>query len=177
MEIDRKIEDYIKRLEKNINEEKEKICEEDIEKEKTKDLKKDIKRVEEKLNKIEGVYIHKEKLRERILSKDEEKLLKGIIGILDGIDWIYNEELDVKIRNRARLSKKIIKRELENMNISINGEVGELYNENFQMGVGEKTILEKDENQILEVLRQGYFYKGKLLRKAEVIVNTKGVIN
>ncbi|MGL5415790.1 MAG: nucleotide exchange factor GrpE [Clostridium sp.] len=172
MEIDRKIEDYIKKLEKNMSEKKKKIFKEDTEKEKRKELKEDILRVEEKLNKIEKVYIYKERLRERILSKDEEKLLKGIMGILDGIDWIYKEELDVRLKNRARLTKKIIKRELENMNISINGEIGQLYNENFQIGIGE-TILEKEEDQILEVLRQGYFYKGKLLRKAEVIVNRK----
>ena len=49
--------------------------------------------------------------------------------------------------------------------------VGLLFNENYHDCVDIKNNPEKEDFEVLEVLRKGYVYKGKVIRAAEVIIN------
>lgn len=129
-----------------------------------------IKVTEEEFRKT---LINEYKLKERIRKDREKKIVLSLISILDNVDCFLKEEKDLNER-RVSLIKKLIKRELENANIRSISKVGELYNEEYHMCIGYLEKNDKEDKEILEVIREGYIYRGNLVRQAEVIINNRG---
>ena len=108
------------------------------------------------------------------LKKTEKLFLKNIIKILDELERLKeygdtsgNEKLSKTLERNFKAIKKYML-ELELLEIST---VGLLFNENYHDCVDIKNDSEKDDFEVLEVLRKGYVYKGKVIRAAEVIIN------
>lgn len=108
------------------------------------------------------------------LKKTEKLFLKNIIRILDELERLKeygdtsgNEKLSKTLERNFKAIKKYML-ELELLEIPT---VGLLFNENYHDCVDIKNDSEKDDFEVLEVLRKGYVYKGKVIRAAEVIIN------
>ena len=108
------------------------------------------------------------------LRKTEKLFLKNIIKILDELERLKeygdtsgNEKLSKTLERNFKAIKKYML-ELELLEIPT---VGLLFNENYHDCVDIKNDSEKDDFEVLEVLRKGYVYKGKVIRAAEVIIN------
>ena len=108
------------------------------------------------------------------LKKTEKLFLKNIIRILDELERLKeygdtsgNEKLSKTLERNFKAIKKYML-ELELLEIPT---VGLLFNENYRDCVDIKNDSEKDDFEVLEVLRKGYVYKGKVIRAAEVIIN------
>ena len=108
------------------------------------------------------------------LKKTEKLFLKNIIRILDELERLKeygdtsgNEKLSKTLERKFKAIKKYML-ELELLEIPT---VGLLFNENYHDCVDIKNDSEKDDFEVLEVLRKGYVYKGKVIRAAEVIIN------
>ncbi|MGL5411371.1 nucleotide exchange factor GrpE [Cetobacterium sp.] len=129
-----------------------------------------IKVTEEEFRKT---LINEYKLKERIRKEREKKVVLSLISILDNVEYFFKEEKDLNKR-RVSLIKKLIKRELGNANIRSISKVGELYNEEYHMCIGYLEKMDKEDKEILEVIREGYIYRGHLVRQAEVIINNRG---
>ncbi len=104
----------------------------------------------------------------------EKLFLKNIIKILDELERLKeygdtsgNEKLSKTLERNFKAIKKYML-ELELLEIPT---VGLLFNENYHDCVDIKNDSEKDDFEVLEVLRKGYVYKGKVIRAAEVIIN------
>ena len=108
------------------------------------------------------------------LKKTEKLFLKNIIKILDELERLKeygdtsgNEKLSKTLERNFKAIKKYML-ELELLEIPT---VGLLFNENYHDCVDIKNDSEKEDFEVLEVLRKGYVYKGKVIRVAEVIIN------
>ena len=108
------------------------------------------------------------------LKKTEKLFLKNIIKILDELERLKeygdtsgNEKLSKTLERNFKAIKKYML-ELELLEIPT---VGLLFNENYHDCVDIKNDSEKEDFEVLEVLRKGYVYKGKVIRAAEVIIN------
>ena len=108
------------------------------------------------------------------LKKTEKLFLKNIIRILDELERLKeygdtsgNEKLSKTLERNFKAIKKYML-ELELLEIPT---VGLLFNENYHDCVDIKNDSEKEDFEVLEVLRKGYVYKGKVIRAAEVIIN------
>ena len=101
------------------------------------------------------------------LKKTEKLFLKNIIKILDELERLKEYgDTSGNERNFKAIKKYML--ELELLEIPT---VGLLFNENYHDCVDIKNDSEKDDFEVLEVLRKGYVYKGKVIRAAEVIIN------
>ena len=108
------------------------------------------------------------------LKKTERLFLTNIIRILDELERLKeygdtsgNEKLSKTLERNFKAIKKHML-ELELLEIPA---VGLLFNENYHDCVDVKNNPEKEDFEVLEVLRKGYVYKGKVIRAAEVIIN------
>ncbi len=108
------------------------------------------------------------------LKKTEKLFLRNIIKILDELERLKeygdtsgNEKLSKTLERNFKAIKKYML-ELELLEIPT---VGLLFNENYHDCVDIKNDSEKEDFEVLEVLRKGYVYKGKVIRAAEVIIN------
>lgn len=112
------------------------------------------------------------KLNERIQKDRENKFMTSLINILDGVDWVLEKNVFIKeeANKSIKTTKKLIKKELSSMNIMSTAKVGDIYDEENHICLGYKRELGYTYNQISDVIKQGYKYKGKILRQAEVIV-------
>ena len=75
------------------------------------------------------------------------------------------------MQQQLRLMKEQMVEKLSLTGITVLGIEGVPYNSAYYQPIGTECNLEKAEGEILKVIKKGYTYKGKLLRKAEVIVN------
>lgn len=105
---------------------------------------------------------------------DEIKIYKKILIILDQLDNIYkfaslidNEDL---IKN-LNMIRKIIRKEIEEINLCEINSVDELFNPNVHRCIGIEENNLKQHNEIISVTETGYILNGKVLRPASVIIS------
>ncbi|HZJ57088.1 MAG TPA: nucleotide exchange factor GrpE [Clostridia bacterium] len=112
--------------------------------------------------------------RQNEAKKELNSLLKAIIGIADSLEDIFIYAMkygDISFREQMSMQWKRIGNLLNQYGITRLEGIGSPFVPTLYVA---KEVEEKQENphgHILEVLRSGYLYRGKLLRKAEVIVN------
>jgi molecular chaperone GrpE (heat shock protein) len=115
-------------------------------------------------------------LKNNVKSKDSEieKLLKGIISICDMFEdmHIFSE------KSADEVWKKQISLQWSNLNNTISllgltriGEIQVIFNPEFHRVIEVKNELESPNGEVVETIKSGYMYCGKLLRKADVIIN------
>lgn len=120
-----------------------------------------------------GDEIERLRLQIRILNDREKKIIKGLLKVLDSIEWfskislaLTNNGLKVTIENTW---KKIRKELLQIRLYQINQE-GEIFDDSLHNCIDTIEDVGKNDNEISEVIKSGYIYKGEILRPAEVIV-------
>lgn len=116
-------------------------------------------------------------LKEKIKDKEEEikVLLRSLISLADLIEdmYVYSKKTEnLSLKHQITLQWNNVKNYLAQCGITIIGDEGGIFNSELYKAVEIKYIEEKTDGEVLEVLKSGYIYKGKLLRKAEVIVNS-----
>lgn len=134
----------------------------------------------------EIIKVYKEKMstleEENIQNKNEIKVLKDIentfvknlIGILDELERLkgYGElSRNEKLIETLDRNFKVIKKYLLEMNIQEIPTEEMLFNENYHNCVDVTFDEKKDDFEIIEEVKKGYVYKGKVIRASEVIIN------
>lgn len=134
----------------------------------------------------EVIKVYKEKMstleEENIQNKNEIKVLKNIentfvknlIGILDELERLkgYGElSRNEKLIETLDRNFKVIKKYLLEMNIQEIPTKEMLFNENYHNCVDVAFDEKKDDFEIIEEVKKGYAYKGKVIRASEVIIN------
>lgn len=134
----------------------------------------------------EVIRVYKEKIstleQENIQNKNEIKVLKHIennfvknlIGILDELERLKGYG---KLSGNERLIEtlernfKVIKKYLLEMDIQEIPTEEMLFNENYHNCVDVAFDEKKDDFEVIEEIKKGYVYKGKVVRASEVIIN------
>lgn len=114
----------------------------------------------------------KTKLREQ--QADNIKNIKNIFKAIDRIDEI--RILCEKTNNHELLSVlnasiRMLKNNLRDIGIEEIPTVGELFNSNIHECIQTKSIEGSQKDEILEIVRRGYYHDGKVLRSAMVIIS------
>lgn len=103
-----------------------------------------------------------------------EALISVLTNIYDMIEYMssfFIEKGDKIMQEQLRIMKEQILEKLSATGIAVLGTEGVPYNSDYYQPIGTECNFDKGEEEILKVIKKGYTYKGKLLRKAEVIVN------
>jgi len=103
-----------------------------------------------------------------------EALISTLINIYDMIENMssfFAEKGDKSLQEQIRLMKEQMVEKLSLTGITVLGTEGVPYNSAYHKAIGTECNADKSEEEILKVIKRGYTYKGKLLRKAEVIAN------
>ncbi len=112
----------------------------------------------------------------KIKSKEVEGLLGALLELVDYLEDIYiyaqqsgqellKEQVSMQWRKAVQL--------LETQGITLTQGVGQYFNVNLHKAREVKEQPEYPHGYILKVTKNGYMHKGKVIRKAEVIVNKK----
>lgn len=123
--------------------------------------------LEEKQNHINDL-----KREIRSIENQEMKLAKKIVNVLDQIDYLQKYAIETNneplIQNMEQ-SMKVIKKELRGASFEQITDVGELFDPESHDCV--KTIENSNckSHQIVDVIKKGYKYKGKVVRIASVV--------
>lgn len=117
-------------------------------------------------------------INEKLSANDDEKLLlvNGFIRILDQIENLYRFSVKSSNDNWSQQLEIIwsnISNELLSMGVMQIDVDKILYNKNLYIVKDVKYNPDVADGILLEVLRCGYIYQSKVLRKAEVVVNKK----
>lgn len=128
---------------------------------------------EEKLNNIKGIEI-----REKTRIKEEEnlRLLKGIINVCDLMEdiYLYSEKFGDNLwKEQIKLQWSNLEKILSKQSISRIGDLNETFEPDFHRAIEIKSIPDVDNNIIIEVIKSGYIYYGKVIRKADVVINNR----
>ena len=125
--------------------------------------------------KIEKLQNEKENLKVTInnLELKEKIFIKKIINIMDEIyrlkyyaDNCGNENLMKTIEKNL----KCIKKELNDINIEVISSLGEKFDEDFHECIDIKEDQSKENMTIVEEIKVGFIYEGRVIRPAEVVV-------
>lgn len=134
----------------------------------------------------EVIRVYKEKIstleQENIQNKNEIKVLKHIennfvknlIGILDELERLkgYGKlSGNEKLIETLERNFKVIKKYLLEMDIQEIPTEEMLFNENYHNCVDVAFDEKKDDFEVIEEIKKGYVYKGKVVRASEVIIN------
>lgn len=138
-----------------------------------------ISNIEEQLIKLNNNlnYRNKEisRLKEELTTKKKENKtnIEGLIKLIDKIDEIRvlcEKTKKVEMLNIINNIIKKMKYDLREIGVEEIPSYGELFNSNLHecLQVVNKPDAQKDE--IVEVIRRGYYYKGSVLRNSLVII-------
>lgn len=107
------------------------------------------------------------------LEAREKSFLKAILKILDSIEWFQKI---IKVFSNSSVEKslfttnKVIKKELLNMDIIQIDTIGESFNDKVHNCIEVVEDEKRNNNEIIDVVKNGYIYRGEVVRVAEVIV-------
>ncbi len=108
------------------------------------------------------------------LENDILSLVQGLINVVDQIEDLYKYTLEHDRASRLEqiqlLWKKIIA-ELAKLGISVIEEVNIPFDNRLHAVTEVKTDRQYQDRAIMEVIRCGYLYQARVLRKAQVVVN------
>ena len=104
---------------------------------------------------------------------NEIKIYKKIIIILDLIDKICDAAInleDEEFISDLEVIKKVIKKEINEINLMEIKSLGELFNPELHRCLAVEKNKSKVENQIISVVEKGYMLNGRVIRPASVII-------
>lgn len=113
---------------------------------------------------------------ENVLKEDKNFLVKGMISIVDQFEDMYRYVVKYDTVNGAgqmMILWKNIASDLLTCGIMRIDEINVVFNVQLHVAVQTRYDEEVTEGYVLEVLKSGYKYNDKLLRKAQVVINKK----
>lgn len=115
-------------------------------------------------------------LKEQVGDLDNELkvMLSTITNMCDVFDYMNNYVLNSdneSLKDQFKLVQEQIMEKLAKASITVLGKANVEMDINIHQPISTKWQEDKPEGMILDVVRKGYMYKGKLLRKAEIIIN------
>lgn len=113
--------------------------------------------------------------KELEISKDEKnKTYKVVLYLLDKLDEIYDFAIltacDKDFLNNIKSIKKLITKEIYQIQLVEIKSEGELFNPEVHRCIGIKKDTDKQKDEIVGVIEKGYMIKGRVIRPASVIV-------
>lgn len=142
-------------------------------------LKNKIENLEDKIKRIQADNINfrrrKEEEVSRMLKYANEDILKDIINELDNFDRALKID-DEEFKNYLdgfRLIKENFEEILKNNEVIKMESLDQEFDFNNHEAIAIDTDNKKEDNIILEVFKEGYIYKDKVIRHAAVKVNNK----
>ncbi|MHC6180183.1 nucleotide exchange factor GrpE [Clostridium sp. JNZ X4-2] len=114
------------------------------------------------------------KEREKDRNNEISTILSLIMNILDIFDYINTFALqgrDKNLQDQFELVKEQLTEKLSQSSITILDRENTKFDVKLHNPVAVKCCREKPEGVILQIVRKGYMYKGKILRKADIVVN------
>lgn len=108
------------------------------------------------------------------INNELKVMLNTVIGMSDIFDYMNNYVLNSNNENlqaQFKLVQEQLVEKLAKASITVLGTVNGEVDINIHQPIGTRWQEDKQEGIILDVIRKGFIYKGKLLRKAEIIVN------
>ena len=114
-----------------------------------------------------------------MLQYDGEGIIKEILPIIDDIDRMVdsadktNSDNEKSFMEGINILRTKIDRFLENKNIEIFGEEGQLLDPELHDAMLTQKDDKNEDNVVLKVFEKGYRYHDKVIRHAKVIVNKK----
>lgn len=131
-----------------------------------------IELLKEDLNKnMKENFKLKKEIEER--KNDETKFYKKIILILDQIDNLQKIIIDlddVDISNNLEIMRKIIRKEMTEINLVEIHSMGELFNPELHKCIAVEEDRFRQNKEIIGVVERGYMFKGKVIRPASVVI-------
>ena len=131
-----------------------------------------IELLKEDLNKnMKENFKLKKEIEER--KNDETKFYKKIILILDQIDNLQKIIIDlddVDISNNLEIMRKIIRKEMTEINLVEIYSMGELFNPELHKCIAVEEDRFRQNKEIIGVVERGYMFKGKVIRPASVVI-------
>lgn len=107
--------------------------------------------------------------------EDREMLLKGLIDIVELFEDLYicsSKSLNESFLEQMRLQRENLEQIMQKCGITPIGKPLEMFDKELHIAREVKEDKEKPNMQIMEVIRRGYMYKGEIIRKSEVVVNS-----
>lgn len=104
---------------------------------------------------------------------NEIKIYRKIILILDQIDTLekFILTLDNKeLLNNLEIMKKIIRKEMNEINLVEIKPIGELFNPELHKCIAVEENNSKESKEILSVIEKGYMLRGKVIRATSVVI-------
>ncbi len=114
-----------------------------------------------------------------LLQYDGEGIIKEILPIIDDIDRMVdsadktNSDNEKSFMEGINILRTKIDRFLENKNIEIFGEEGQVLDPELHDAMLTQKDDKNEDNVVLKVFEKGYRYHDKVIRHAKVIVNKK----
>jgi molecular chaperone GrpE (heat shock protein) len=115
-------------------------------------------------------------LKNHVKSKDSEieRLVSGIISICDTFEdmYIFSEKSqDEEWKKQINLQWSNLNNIISLLGLTRIGKIGGIFKSEFHRAIEVKNQQEIPNGKIVEIIKSGYMYCGKLLRKADVIIN------
>ena len=152
-------------------------------KDRTKELEVQLNELQDKQLRLKAEFENFRKRKEReisvLLQYDGERIIKGILPIVDDLERMtqaaegHNGENEASLFEGTQMVESKVKRFLESREIVPFGKQGETLNSELHDAMLIQTNEEMDDNVILDVFEKGYRYRGKVIRHARVVVNKK----
>lgn len=125
---------------------------------------------------IENMRRRNEREKENLLKFGNEKVLSGLIGVVDNFDLTVNalrSDNDDKVKNIVKGIDMIRNQFLDVL--KQNGltpveAMGKKFDPNFHEALSQAPAAGKEDEEILQVYQQGYSLNGRLIRAAKVVV-------
>ena len=107
-----------------------------------------------------------------VINEGAEELIMSVVEVADIVyDFYYFAQRDDVLKYQAHMMWDNAKKTLSNAEVDIIGSIGEFFNHNLH--VIHDTVEDSNlpHEYITQMLKCGYIYKGKILRRAAVVVN------
>lgn len=127
---------------------------------------------------LENFRKRKQKEIDDLLKYSNQKLIEELLISLDQLKIVSNypvssPELQNYLYGFKMISDKVFETLHTNGLKGYETKVGDMFDSNIHHAVELTYDLEKNDNEIVKVIQQGYYFKERLLRPAMVIVNKK----
>lgn len=127
---------------------------------------------------LENFRKRKQKEIDDLLKYSNQKLIEELLISLDQLKIVSNypvssPELQNYLYGFKMISDKVFETLHTNGLKGYETKIGDMFDSNIHHAVELTYDLEKNDNEIVKVIQQGYYFKERLLRPAMVIVNKK----
>ena len=134
--------------------------------------------LEESSEEIKDKQVIINELQEREKTKDHELTIaiNTIISIADMFEYInvfINKSGMESLKAQFNLVSEQLAEKLSGSSITVLGVQGLEFDMSIHQAIATEYEEDKQEGVILQVVKRGYMYNGKLFRKAEVVINKK----